>query len=682
MLMKKLLLTSIALIALHLGCYAEEFTVGGLRYKTLTDNTVEVIGYSGTDLSEIKVLELVRYNGVIYSVASIKDGALSGCGKLVSVIIPEGSTTFIGKDAFKNCVKLESINIPEGVISIGDNAFFQCANLKSVYLPKSLRSMGSYAFYRCRELTSVTIPKNVESIAHNSFYECENLTSVTISNGVKSIQPKAFENCRNLGSINIPGSVNSIGEEAFFNCSNVTNINISNGVKSIGRDAFSRCSKVTSLYIPNSVTEIVGNPFAASTSNIVTITVENGNSVYDSRENCNAIIETASNKLIVGCNYTVIPNNITAIGEYAFEGCEKLTVITLPEGISSIEGFAFHACKNLTSINLPKELTYIGEHAFFECSRLASIYIPNGVTTISGHAFSYCSMLTSVSLPYGLTSIENSAFYQCNLNSITLPSTITYLGRYAFQGNANLDVTCLALFPPQYQGIHIDNYIGSAGSFDKTAIFHIPCESLDYYNVYWSAAIEKTDCIGATPFPQTQGGVSAVPKATSVIIKWDVEVKADYYEITLTKNGENICYLKLGSDGTVLKIEYYVPTLRGGSTNNTVTNTAAGYGFEVTQLEPNTRYTYTVATFDSNDLELKRWNSWFETLDTSVNIEKGPTYSKIDILTNNKYISVSGTEPSDIKIYNTAGQQVGNPVPAAGVYVVKVGDETVKVLVK
>jgi hypothetical protein len=434
------------------------------------------------------------------SVATIGDYFTFGdCSNLTSCTFAEGSQLkVIGTSVFDGCTSLTSIDIPDSVTSIGKSAFSSCSSLTSCTIGSGVTSIGNTAFYDCYSLTSIDIPDSVTSIGNSAFYDCYSLTSCTIGSGVTTIGDSAFQNCKSLTGVTLPDSLTSIGVGAFGKCSGFTSIDIPDSVTSIGGGAFYECTRVTSITIPSGVTSIGVNPFH-SCSGLTSIVVENGNSAYDSRNNCNAIIETSTNALISGCKNTVIPSDVTSIGTSAFErcsslrsinipnsvtsignsafercsslrsctigsgvtsigngafsGCTSLTSCTIGSGVTSIGNTAFYDCRRLTSITLPDSVTSIGESVFYGCSSLTSINIPSGVTSIGKSAFDLCTGLTSIDIPDSVTNIGNFAFYRCSgLTSCTIGSGVTSIGIYAFCDCTSLtSIVCNATTAPTIQ---------------------------------------------------------------------------------------------------------------------------------------------------------------------------------------------------------------------------------------
>ena len=192
----------------------------------------------------------------------------------------------------------------------------------------------------------------------------EEVTYMNRTRKVTSIGSYAFRQCYGLTSVTIGNSVTSIGERAFYDCSRLTSVTIGNSVTSIGTGAFEYCSGLTSITIPNSVTSIGTGAFRGCYG-LTSIMVEEGNSKYDSRDNCNAIIETGTNQLLFGCQNTKIPNSVTSIGTGAFEYCSGLTSVTIGNSVTSIGERAFNGCSGLTSVTIGNSVTSIGNAAFF-----------------------------------------------------------------------------------------------------------------------------------------------------------------------------------------------------------------------------------------------------------------------------------------------------------------------------
>lgn len=292
----------------------------------------------------------------------------------------------------------------------------------------NVTSIGDWAFYGYSGLTSITIPSSVTKIGYDAFSDCSGLTSISVESGNTKYDSR--DNCN--------GIIMTASNTLIVGCKNTV---IPHSVTSIGSSAFDGCSSLTSVTIPNSVTSIGSNAFDGC-SELTSISVESGNTKYDSRNNCNAIIETETNTLVMGCKNTVIPSSVKSIGSYAFRGCSGLTSMKIPNSVTSIRNEAFNGCSDLTSMTIPNSVDSIGDWAFNECSGLSSISIPNSVTSIGRWSFAGCSGLKSVTIGSGVTSIESGAFAGCSgLTSVTIPKSVTSIGFASFWGSGLTSVT-------------------------------------------------------------------------------------------------------------------------------------------------------------------------------------------------------------------------------------------------
>ena len=237
------------------------------------------------------------------------------------------------------------------------------------------------------------------------FFECSGLKSVNIGKGVTLISESLFSRCTSLTNVTIPNSVTSIGRVAFERCTGLTSINIPNSVTTIESYAFYGCTGLTSITIPNSVTDIGSSPFVSCT-NLEKITVESSNPVYDSRDNCNAIIKTADNELICGCRTSTIPHNVTTIGSYAFYGCSGLANVTIPNNIATIGDCAFCGCSSLRLIVCDNPVPPTAGYSSFPYDGVVAIVPESAVSAYK--AATGWSWLSFNSVTYGYTSTQTT----------------------------------------------------------------------------------------------------------------------------------------------------------------------------------------------------------------------------------------------------------------------------------
>lgn len=484
------------------------------------------------------------------SVRTISESAFSNCYSLTSATIPDGVTT-IGNNAFENCTSLETATVGNSVVSMGYEVFSDCNALTSLTLKEGVQDIGDYCFQGCESLLSLYIPASVTSIGRDAFKRCSGLESIAVApdntyydsrdncNAVlQTSNDSIIVTCKNTV---LPNTLTAIPDYAFCNNTELTHMDIPASVKSIGQYAFYGCTNLQDITIPAAVASI-GECAFANCPSMATMVVENGNTVFDSRDNCNAIIQTATDELISGCKNSVIPGSVITIGDKAFYRCSALTSVNIPESVTtigresfrectnlatvtmgnhvtSISPYAFYCCNALTDITLPATLKSIGYRAFYQCSKLKSLTIPGSVKSINDHAFygcsgvtsltinsgvenisswafANCTGLTSVVIPATVKMIDTYAFYYCTgLTSVVIPASVTSIGNDAFYNCTSLaTVTCLALTPPAIE-------YWTFNPAYRTAILRVPLASLeDYMDAdYWKTFVHIEGLTGAGP---------------------------------------------------------------------------------------------------------------------------------------------------------------------------------------
>ena len=439
-------------------------------------------------------------------VDSIPDGLCRGMYNLISITIPN-SVTSIGENAFEDVLNIvysgTATGSPWGAKNVNgyvDDYFVYNDATKTTLLgcgsaapdgitiPNSVISIKEYAFEHCSLLTSITIPKNVRSIGNRAFTGCSKLTSVIWDaqkcGGWGWHDAPFCPISSQITSFSFGNEVDSIPDYLCYEMKNISSITIPESVTSIGENAFSSCTSLTSIIISNGVTDIRNNAFT-SCNGLVSMIVESGNTHYDSRDNCNAIIETATNTLLYGCQTTIIPNSVTRIGNKAFYSCTGLTSVTIPNSVTSIGWSVFADCTNLISMIVEEGNPSFDSrndcNAIIETATNTLLYgcqttiIPNSVTSIGYNAFGGCTGLTSITIPNSVTSIDRYAFWWCKgLTSITIGSSVTSIGSSAFFNCPIKSANILAVTPPE-----LSDY------YHSWEVLNVPCGSK---NAYSSAA--------------------------------------------------------------------------------------------------------------------------------------------------------------------------------------------------
>lgn len=362
--------------------------------------------------------------------------------------------------------------IPEGITVIGARAFAFYPELLGVSIPSSVKKIEKYAFIECPKLCSITVNTQnpvfrsdgnccIERATNNLVFGC--YTS-QIPDGVTVIGEDAFNGCNNLTSIVIPSSVTQIEKSAFFKCTNLKNILLSEGLTCIGDLAFCDCYSLVELKIPANVSKISGNAFFKCWG-LESILVNPKNSVYHSK--CNCCIETNTNRLVLGCKNSNIPDETVVIGEGAFGGCTGLKKIEIPSNVIEIGYEAFCGCECLEKVVISDSVKKICTKSFMSCSAIKELFIPASVNEIEDFAFSGCTSLRLIKvssdnsiyrseddccirnkdsvlvlgcmnsiIPDGVAEIGDDAFCDCyGLTDIYLPESIIKIGKSAFAGS-------------------------------------------------------------------------------------------------------------------------------------------------------------------------------------------------------------------------------------------------------
>lgn len=338
----------------------------GWEYEQIDEKNIRLIKYKEEIIEDGKLLKKVHVPQTIdgYIVTSLGTELFRGT-VLENVILPPTVTEICASVFYES--QLKKIDIQAEKIKIGDNAFYGLESLETVN--SSISSLGESVFYGCIMLENIILDDSLKSIGANAFLGCSNLENLTIPQNVTSIGEYAFFDT-NIKNITIPNGVTKIERNTFKDCVNLEYIIFPQGLIEIKEQAFSGCTNLKSIYIPKNVTQIEKFAFIGCGA-LETITVDKENEKYDSRNNCNALVETETNTLLVSSHSTVIPSTIKIISQYAFSFNIALKQVDIPEGVEEIQDYAFYGSQYLKKINMPKSVKIISDNAFEYCAKLA-----------------------------------------------------------------------------------------------------------------------------------------------------------------------------------------------------------------------------------------------------------------------------------------------------------------------
>ena len=413
--------------------YGEEVASDGITYRI--DENGAMVAVAEATLTEANIPSVVEFEGNQYPVIKINDNVFADNTNLTAVTLPDGLVE-IGASAFLGCQNLESVVLPESLTTFGRDAFNDCRLLKAIKIPSGITTIPDRCFYGCSSLESLTISEGVTAIGDDAFQSC-NLNALTLPESLETIGIYAFCNNSSLKSVNIPAKVKTIGEQAFSSCG-LTELLITEGVQTIGDRAFYE-NRLKNLTLPSTITSIGESAFSCYSSNLQSIV-------------CNTVIPPVLGDNAFGGSVKDIKVPLSSIAAYRqAEGWKNFTNYYGGDVVNN--GITYRIDDNsatitaaeatLTEANIPSAVEFegnqhpvkkINDEVFFGNANLIVVTLPESLTTLGREAFSFCKSLKTIKIPSGVTAIPGRCFYGCSsLESVTIPEGVTAIVGSAFE---------------------------------------------------------------------------------------------------------------------------------------------------------------------------------------------------------------------------------------------------------
>ena len=529
-------------------------------------------------------VDVVIPDGVVEISKDAFDNQWGGGRTVTGVTIPD-TVTNIGYSAFTGQTSIKFVTIPSSVKAIGDYAFWCSYALERVDLPEGLDSLGASAFGNSRGLATVSIPSTLASIGTDAFkgtalatvyysssdteervkglvsasgydvsgvafirtYPTETVDGVTwtyhVVGGAAQIGSGGSRSpaiaTDTTGAIEVPATlggypVTSIARYAFYNCTNITSVVVQDGVTRIDTCAFCDCSALESVTLPDSVTSLGESVFRDTA--IVSFVVPAG-------------VTSIPSQMFYGCKSlesVTIHDGVTSIGNYAFTNCAKLEKTAIPDSVATIGNTAFAGCKKWADedgfiivrdvlygyagesldVAIPEGVAEISENAFYTTGghgvpQLNSITIPNTVTNIGSRAFGSQSYFTSIVIPSSVKNTGRSVFSQCyssdtGLSSVVISEGVTSLGPSAFWRSRYLATVSI---PSTLVSIGEDSFEGTA----LATVYYSPFDTEERVSGLISATGYDVSGVTFVPMPTVtfdpNGGIIAEADAARAVME-------------------------------------------------------------------------------------------------------------------------------------------------------------------